>query len=377
LPAPLRPPPAARRALRPRGRAALLAALLAAGCPKEAPPAGPPEVVPDTPVLPAPLAPAYARGAEVPADPLVARVVEQGGLRWSESLSGAAGALALSGAPAGSATWACVRAGYPHPVELRIQGLEAAGAWPSGLIEQLRGRVRAGDDVGLARARSLSGDRWVALVGRPQIEVPPFPRELRVGEVLTLPDLGVHYALVSPRGRIVEGATPLRHALDAPGEWLLELIQPSDGRTLLSAPLFVGEATPLDPPFAESGPPAGPDAARAELLRLIDDLRADHGLPTLSGDPTLDGLARHPLEQLRAGAWDRGAGEARLRAAGFVGGPVAQLSCAGPTVAACLGQIAGQARGRVALLQPGLRLVGLATEVRADGLLVVLNLSSE
>jgi len=351
--------------------------VLGLGCPKDPPPDAPPELLPDTPVLPAPVAPAYARGAEHPADPLVATAVEQVGARWSESLAGAAGALALSGARAGSASWACVRAGYPHTVVLRVQGAEAAGAWPAGLIEQLRGRLRPGDDLGLARARSIEGDRWVALVGRPQVEVPPFPRELQVGELLALPDLGVHYALVSPRGRLVEGATPVRHALDAPGEWLIELISPQDGRTLLSVPLFVGQATPVEPPLPEAGPAAGPESARAELLRLLHRLRADQGLSPLSVDPTLDGLARHPLEQLRAGAWDRGAGEARLRAAGFVGGPVAQLSCAGPTAAACLGQIAGHGRGRVALLQPGLRLVGLAAEVRADGLIAVINLSSE
>ena len=81
---------------------------LSACAPKPPPPAEPTD---DTPILPAPDAAMYAHGPSVPKDPMVALAAH--GLAWDEALSGAAGAIAVSGdQPTMPAVrWAAIRAG--------------------------------------------------------------------------------------------------------------------------------------------------------------------------------------------------------------------------------------------------------------------------
>ena len=83
------------------------------------------------------------------------------------------------------------------------------------------------------------------------------------------------------------------------------------------------------------------------------------------------------LDQLLDGAWSAEAGEARLRGAGFQGGPLAQLTCRAPTVPLCIDQMLTSADGRAALLHPQMRLVGVAAQASTDGVAVALNLASE
>ena len=110
---------------------------------------------------------------------------------------------------------------------------------------------------------------------------------------------------------------------------------------------------------------------------MVNDIRSAFEAVALAEDGTLQTLARHPLEQVLDGSWDRDAGEARLRGAGFVGGPVAQLWCAATTVESCIDELLADADGRAALLHPQLRLGGAAAQVRTDGVVVLLNLTSE
>jgi hypothetical protein len=133
-------------------------------------------------------------------------------------------------------------------------------------------------------------------------------------------------------------------------------------------------APALDLPGAASSTPS---EALDELQEQLDALRGAFAQPILREEEALFTLAQNPLQQLLAGSWDRAAGEARLRAAGFVGGSAAQLTCAAATVALCLDGLLADPEGRAALIDPHHRLWGAAAELRTDRVSVVLNLSSE
>jgi hypothetical protein len=100
-------------------------------------------------------------------------------------------------------------------------------------------------------------------------------------------------------------------------------------------------------------------------------------MPALSVDSTLTTLADWPLEQLVSGTWKRDEGEKRLLAAGFVGGPVAQLACSEATVTDCVDGWLRKPRDRARVLDPGFRVCGIAVQVRTDGITAVLNLASD
>jgi len=367
-------------AVRPLGLTLLVA--LTAGCKKPPPP---PAVGPDAaPILPSPLGSRYALGMRVPADPIVAQVVAQGMLPWVESLSGAATALALGDAQLYSlsaARWAAVRAGYPHPIQHIVTGIEPPGALPTELVDALRPLMTIGDHVGLIRARTAQGDRWVALIARPQVGIDPFSREYALGDHLEVTSRGLaNWAVVSPTGDMTTGPLPVRVALNEPGEWLLEFNGSHGPREqLLSLPVYVATKTPVQPlfPSASDAPMPGPDAIQDDVLDTLDHVRAAFALPDLDWDPTLATLAGTPVQQVLDGTWDATRGEQRLRGAGFIGGPIAQLTCTAPNVPACMEQLLSRAHDRAALLESGHRLVGAAGETRVSGVTLVINLSSE
>lgn len=359
----------------------LVVALLAAGCGPKRPDLESPIDPNAAPVLPAPEAGNYALGEELPKDPLVAKVVDNGMLPWVESLSGAATSLALDNTGPISlqlARHAAWRAGYPYPVVRLIEGEEEWAAFPYGLLNALKRQVKAGDHVGVVRARVGPNDRWLALVGRPQGVLDPFPRVVSTGtEVLLQADRRATWTAVRPDGAVLRGATPGTLTPELAGEWWLEVLD-EDGEVLAEAPLWVG-VTPEPGPLLDlpGDPPLGPEDARLEALDLIDEIRDAYGHPRLPEDELLTSLAQLPAEQRAARTWTREAGQQRLFAAGFEGTEVVQLTCSAPTVASCIDGLLHQADGRAGLLHPQVRLMGAAAVVSTDSVHLALNLTSE
>jgi len=181
--------------------------------------------------------------------------------------------------------------------------------------------------------------------------------------------------VVSPSGERVDGATTVDVALDEDGEWWLEAHPPGG---LLSVPVYAGMAMPPVPVLELPGADAeGPDSARALAYGVVDQVRSDFGLATLSPDPTLEMLAQAPLEGLEAGTWDHSAAVARLRGAGFVGASTDQVWCQASSVAACIDNLLRSADGRAALLVPAHRFVGAQARVGSDGIRLVIGLAGE
>lgn len=335
------------------------------------------ELAEQLPILPARNAEVYARGHSVPADPVVAVVASE--LPWDEALSGAAASLALDAEGPISlpqAQWMAWRAGYPFPVAVGAVGIATGLQPPQAVRSLVEERLQEGEDLGLARARAGQEDRWVALIGRPIEGVPVFDRQHAVGEALevALP-AQARWIVVSPEGLPRQGAGPVHVILDELGEWWLDATLPA-GR--LSLPVYAGMDMPPTPVVELPGLPSdSPTAARDELYRLLDRVRADFELAELSPDPLLETLAVAPLEALDAGAWVQEEEVQRLRAAGFVGGTADQVWCEARTVALCLEGLMRTAQGRVAVLEPGHRLVGAWARVSTDGTLLVLNLASD
>ena len=352
--------------------------LFPACAPKPPPPAEPTD---DTPILPAPDAAMYAHGPSMPKDHMVALAAH--GLAWDEALSGAAGAIAVTGdAPNMPAVrWAAIRAGYPYPVITAVSGLADRDVAPQGMLDNLPALLRPGDDLGLARARVGASDVWIALVGRATSRLLPFPREVAVGDAVMLAPDGasrgpLDWTLVSPRGELRSGALPADVVLDQMGEWWLE-VDASDGAVVASVPLYAGMTTPPQPVVLEGDSVSGPTEASSVLLEGVNRVRQAFSLPGLSVDSTLTTLAEWPLDQVVGGTWVREDGEKRLLAAGFVGGPVAQLVCSEASVPDCVDGWLRKPRDRARMLDPGFRVCGVAVQVRTDGITAVLNLASD
>jgi hypothetical protein len=323
----------------------------------------------------------YAHGPSAPKDPMVALAAH--GLAWDEALSGAAGAIAVTGEqPTMPAVrWAAIRAGYPYPVLTAVSGMADRDVAPQGMLDGLPALLRPGDDLGLARARVGSSDVWIALIGRAPSRLVPFPREVAVGDAVMLAPEGASrgsfdWTLVSPRGELRSGALPAEVVLDQMGEWWLEVDAP-EGAVVASVPLYAGMTTPPQPVVLEGASVSGPTEASAVLLEGLNRVRQAFSMPALSVDSTLTTLADWPLEQLVGGTWKRDEGEKRLLAAGFVGGPVAQLACSEATVTDCVDGWLRKPRDRARVLDPGFRVCGIAVQVRTDGITAVLNLASD
>lgn len=336
-------------------------------------------VGPDTsPIVPALSAPVYATGHTLPKDPLVAQVGL--GLRWDEGLSGAAAALALATDQTPNvenAQYAAYRAGYPYPIRALSVGQVASGAYPEGLATTLRNIVGKADALGLARVRTGDKDRWVALVSSPRGALRPINREHPVGQTVEIrTDVPGSWAVVSPTGVAHTGEIPGAIELSEQGEWWLEVHGPEG--LVVSLPLYAGMTTPPGSVLDLPGPvAAGPSEAVVEAFERLNTVRKAFSLHGIREDGTLATLAEYPLEQVLVGDWDAASGKARLQAAGFVGGPVAQVKCTGNTVSICLDNLLRSGIGREVLLDPDYRIGGAATQVATDGVTLLLNLASE
>jgi hypothetical protein len=330
------------------------------------------------PTVPAMVAPMYASGHGLPKDALVAQVAL--GHRWDEALSGAAASVAMDDRTVPTleaAQHAAHRAGYPYPVKRLSVGWMDPGAYPDELARTLAATLTNGEDLGLARVRSQGKDRWVALISRPADTIAPFRRELRLGAEVPLQTKNpCTWSLVSPSGQLRTGTTPDKVVLGEAGEWWLEI------RTLnaqvASLPLYVDMATPPAPLLELPGESVtGPGDGMALAVELLQDVRLSFGLVELQRDGTLDTLSATPLAQVLDKNWTQQDGLARLRAAGFVGGPAHQIHCRAGSVAACLDRMLRDPLRRVAILDPRLRLVGGGAQVGTDGVTLLLNLTSE
>ena len=338
------------------------------------------------PKIPSPYGMVYTKGESAPKDPVVASVVDQG-MVWVESLSGAAGALAMDEERPPTiegARWAAARAGYPHPVVQMIKGDVGPGVFPHELVPHIQQLLMEGDEVGLVRARTQEGDRWVALVGRPGGEIQPFPREIALNGKLGLRAVVAgavepsgQAVLVSPTGVLTYEQIPTSLTLDEPGEWWVEISSP-DGTLMMSVPVYVEMNTPTAPVLDLPGEDVVDPTEAVDLaLSLINEVRDTFSLHHLAMDGALNALAEHPLQLALDGDWDPSVGEARLRGAGFVGGPAYQVTCEGNTVASCLYSLMAHPLGRAALLNPQVHVAGASAQVTTEGVLMVLNLASQ
>jgi hypothetical protein len=330
------------------------------------------------PVIPAMFAPVYATGHGLPKDPLTAQVAL--GHKWSESLSGAAAAVGLevqSDATLQAAQHAAHRAGYPYPVRSISIGWVPAGDYPDELADGISRILRQGDDLGLARVRTLGKDRWVALIAHPTERLEPIRRERRKGTEVAIRTTSLcRWVLVSPSGTMHTGTTPDTAMLDEQGEWWLQVR--SLNALVASVPLYVDLATPPAPVIDLPGDSViGPGDAIDLALELMGDIRQAFGVSGFLTDATLQTLAHYPLKQVLDDSWTLVGGVNRLRGAGFIGGPVTQVHCSAPTVATCLDAMLQEPVNRSALLNQSYRLVGTAAQVRTDGVTLLFNLASQ
>jgi len=361
------------------GAFALIYLLLALACAPKQPSAVESPAIDATtqPVLPAVAAPVYSIGNALPRDELVAQVAL--GLAWDEGLSGAAAALGLSDQPMGleRAQFAAQRAGYPYIVRIASSGEVPAGMHPDALVRTLHTVMGKADRLGLARVRTGTNDRWVALVSSPIDVIQPFAREQALGASVQLRTTGPGtWMAVSPAGAVQSGIMPGEVSFDEQGEWWIEI----DGTeaTVAAIPVYVGMRTPNEPVLDFPGRDFdGPVAAADEALFLVSEVREAFSMTRLRDDGTLETLAQYPLNLLLSDAWDRDAGHGRLQAAGFMGGPVGQVQCHGPSVASCVDSMLRSGREREHLLNPAFRIGGAAAQVSTNGVTIVVNMATD
>lgn len=353
--------------------------MLNMGCVPHQPTPTPPPV--DlTPVLPSPEGSRYVTGNAEPKDPIVASMVALAGLPWRETLSGTAAHVVMQepfAVDLAVARWGAVRAGYPHPIYSITHGVVPINTTPDSLIATLQQTLQPGDELGLVRYRIGTGDRWIAIIGHPTFSLPALPREYQNGDVLTVASTG-HWRLHSPSGGLLEGVLPLEMALEEDGEWWLELRNHVGGDADVSVPLYVGMPTPPAPILSLPGQRVDtPSQALEQAYAGLGDIRSAFDRSPLIVDETLETLAQYPLQLGVGEQRDESDGVGRLRAAGFIGGPAGQVYCEGQTVVLCLDSLMWDIDSREAMLEPGMRLVGGAAEVRTDRIALLLNLASE
>ena len=348
--------------------------MLALACgPKNAGPTSGP--LPSIPKIPAPQAVRYSVDLDTPKDFLVAQMVRD--LPWSESLSGAAAEIALKVVDRPirlqDAQWAAIRAGYPYPVDQVIVGDVDVDQFPKDLLKMLQ--TTSATRLGVVRVRIGAMDRWVVLFSNDGPLTEGFSRELAIGEELTVEGDG-QYHLLAPTGHVHQGQLPLKQPLDA-GEWWLEV---TSNKGEMSVPVYVGEGTPVHPLVMTEDVGleiAEPDRLEEEAFILLEEMRERQGLVSVFEDSSLlESFAEQALENVLNGTWNHSESIQLLEKVGFVGGPVYQITCQGESVYGCLDQLSWTIEGRRALLDPGIRSIGLTAHVQTNGVVMVINLSA-
>jgi len=332
------------------------------------------------PILPAVEAPLYAAApGYTPSDEVVAGWLGERAI--DETLSGAAGAVALIRAGGGrvdgaAVSWGAYRAGWPHPIDSwSVLTLPRGEVPPTSFLSDL---ADEGSSLGVARARGAAGDTWVAVSSWPRITLGAFPRTLHFGAAFAFPieDAGAWTDLsllaVGPDLRIRRDNV----ALDVNGEWIAELwgTDEADGVYLLArVPLYVGEEAPEDGPFL-SVVPAEVENLSGAILDALNELRGLEGAPRLRVNASLNSAAREGLKRrLETGEVDPEALD-RLARLGYP--EAAELTCSGETVTDCLEDFWWSIDDRVRLLQPEYLQVGIGAGIGAE-LSVVVTLAAE
>lgn len=347
--------------------------ILMLACQPKSPVEGPLASIPQ---VPAPQASWYSIQEDVPKDFLVSQVVRD--LPWSEALSGAAAEVALKveGRPIRlqDAKWAAIRAGYPYPVEKIIVGDVDVDVFPKdlqGLLKQ-----SSATQMGVVRVRKGTVDRWVVLLSTKGSLTTGFPREIREAEEIQIEGVG-SYRMLTPSGEIEQGSLPFKEQMTERGEWWLEI--PSSTSSV-SIPLYVGNGTPVHPLFVTEDVGLvidDPEVLEDDAFILLEDMRERKGLVSVFDDnQLLTSFAEQALKERLEGTWNHDANIALLEKVGFVGGPVYQVICEGESVYACLDNVSWTLDGRQALLDSGIRSIGMAIHVQTNGVVMVINLSA-
>jgi hypothetical protein len=341
----------------------------------------PPNAVP---VLPATSAPLYTRAPGTSPDPVVAALAAD--LPWDETLSGAAGALALSHSKhplleGHEVQWAAYRAGWPHP--LLSFGIEQVdeGELPTRLLTGLK--LSKTSHIGLARARNGRIDTWVLLVGEVLVDLAPFARHHAVGDALSIKwpaDVvwtHIRVRAASPSGQVLLGPT---FRMEEPGEWVVEVQQVVGDRTvdLARAPIYVGVLEPSDAPLELDRSLTTGGAKEIQRLATdgLDALRHLVEAPSLTPEPMLETSARKALSE-----WINGEGisdpVARMAGLGYGDSPVAELRCHAVSINACLDDLYWSVDSRIHLLDPSYDNVGVAGGTREGNVMLVVDLGHE
>ena len=355
----------------------VLSFLLLACLPKPDPPRA-------VPILPATSAPLYTRAPGTSPDLAVAGLAAD--LPWDETLSGAAGALALAHSKnprleGHEVQWAAYRSGWPHP--LLSFGIEqvAEGEMPSHLLKGLK--LSKTSHIGLARARNGSIDTWVLLVGEVLLDLAPFARQHAVGDELLIrwpaEVVWTHIRVraASPSGQVLLGPT-IR--MEEPGEWVVEVQQVVGDRAvdLARAPIYVGVTEPRDAPLELARPLTTGGAKEIQRLATdgLDALRHLVEAPSLSPEPMLETSARKALSE-----WMSGEGisdpVARMAGLGYGDSPVAELWCHAVSINACLDDLYWSVDSRIHLLDPNFDNVGVAGGTREGNVMLIVDLGHE
>lgn len=317
------------------------------------------------PILPSPRAGTYARVIQTPRDPVVRAVVAD--RAWDASLAGTAAGLALGVVQDGGgytrrelreAAW---QAGYPWPIlSLGAWPTNEAGAPPRDVALWVRDQP-ADRDVGVVRARGRGQDLWVALAGKPPVDLGVIPRAFTQGQPLRLPaHPGGMWRISDGSGALREGdlTEPVVLPLDSPGEWLIHLYD--DGGDLARFPVYVDEDVPRAPILPPRNKAIGDaNAARARFIALLQRARDGYGNGPFNLDPLLERAAQvahdegtDPLERARSLApGERGA-------VGF--------TCTATAVEDCVDQVLWDPRHRRAFLDPGDWNAGVSVRWAAD-----------
>jgi uncharacterized protein YkwD len=314
-------------------RSAVLAAFVLGACAAATPVA--PGVTTPTPVQSAadqerlpPVAAQYttaARGEGVVGGPRAARLAQE----MREVLRARGDEGEPDGALAAVATWIAGQDAEARRRGMREMAARAgfAGEASTAAVFQLDG----GDDDLWRRAlasvaRNLAINRYgvyvspdgvaVAVFGRVEVSLDPFPRHFRTGQSCRLRgDVAARYErahvyLTRPDGKVDETQVPGRRIevalpLSVPGAYRVEVM--SDGATgpvvLANVPIYVDVDEPAAPWAAlrEEARTVAPAEAEARMLTLLNEVRRAAGLAPVAADADLRAVAIGHTQDMIAG----------------------------------------------------------------------------
>jgi hypothetical protein len=323
-----------------------------------------------TPILPAYKATVYTLAPTPPRDPLVLEQVRDFGLVYDEALSGAATALALRegqglGIESGDVTWACLRSGWPYPLQAYRTAVLEKDENPKGLLADLD--LRPESKTGLVRARTSDADVWVFLLSNVPETAEPLAMQYTLGETLPLPMAAyqnVSHFAVKPTGEQVDLRDP--PTLDEAGEWLLEAKR--DGSTLFRAAVYVDMDIPESPPIPYVPPEESDELRLAQAHQMLSQMHSDFfgDDVVLTREAALDRSAAVALDAILENRKIPSV-EVRLERLGFVRSPRHQIGCNGSSPRDCLNTLFWSTQGRSNLLSPDHKSVGLASSTGPKG----------